>query len=181
MAANSTYWQVNLFSDELESMEMGKTPALAITVFLRSGKKPFSPFRRDMISDILIRIILVIIVAAVFLLNPSSQPIKIPAPSSLSATDFVAPTAPQPPSCTIAINGQKVPPSSIHLEVMANTCIAGDITELRVSVNGVQMGTLGTSPSASGTFTGTSGTNSVTVVAKFANGAEEVVYMGTIG
>jgi len=64
---------------------------------------------------------------------------------------------------------------------MANTCIAGDITELRVSVNGVQMGTLGTSPSASGTFTGTSGTNSVTVVAKFANGAEEVVYMGTIG
>jgi flagellar basal body-associated protein FliL len=57
-------------------------------------------------------IILVIIVAAVFLMNPSSQPLKIPAPSSISATDFVAPTAPQPPSCTIAINGQKVPPSS---------------------------------------------------------------------
>jgi len=64
---------------------------------------------------------------------------------------------------------------------MANTCIAGDITALIVSVNGAQKGTLGTSPGASGTFTGTSGTNSVTVVAKFANRAESVVYMGTIG
>jgi len=42
----------------------------------------------------------------------------------------------QDPLCTIAINGQKVPPSSIQLEVMANTCIPGDITELRVSVTG---------------------------------------------
>jgi len=32
------------------------------------------------------------------------------------------------------------------------------------------------SPVANGTFAGTSGTNSVTVVAKFANGAEKVVY-----
>jgi hypothetical protein len=125
-------------------------------------------------------IILVIIIAGVFLLNPSLQPIKIPAPASISSTDFVAPTAPQPPSCTIAVNGQKVQPSSIHLEVMANTCIAGDVTALTVSVNGENKGTLGTSPGARGTFAGTSGTNSVTVVAKFANGSESVVYMGTI-
>jgi len=125
-------------------------------------------------------IILVIIVAAVFLMNPSSLPVKIPAPSSISSTDFVAPTAPQPPSCTIAINGQKLPPSSIQLSVMANTCIAGDITGLTVSVNGAQKGTLDASPGASGTFAGTSGTNSVTVVAKYANGAESVVYMGTV-
>ena len=59
---------------------------------------------------------------------------------------------------------------------MANTCFAEDITELRVTVNGAQKGMLGTSPGASGTFAGTTGTNSVTVVAKFANGAEEVVY-----
>ncbi len=98
----------------------------------------------------------------------------------MSATDFVAPTAPQPPSCTIAINGQKVPPSSIHLEVMANTCFVGDVTELMVTVNGAQKGTLGSSPGASGTFAGTSGTNSVTVVAEFANGAESVVYVGMI-
>ena len=126
-------------------------------------------------------ILLVFLIAALFLFSPSPQPIKIPAPAIISSTDFVAPTAPQPPSCTVAINGQKVPPSSIHLQVMANTCIPGDITELTVSVNGAQEGMLGTSPGASGTFAGTSGTNSVTVVAKFANGAEEVVYQALIG
>jgi hypothetical protein len=81
----------------------------------------------------------------------------------------------------VAINGQKVQPSSIHLQVMSNTCIPGDITELRVSVNGAQKGMPDASPGASGTFTGTSGTNSVTVVAKFGNGAENVVYQGLIG
>jgi hypothetical protein len=40
---------------------------------------------------------------------------------------------------------------------------------------------LDASPGASGTFAGTSGTNTVTVVAKFGNGAEEVVYQGSIG
>ena len=64
---------------------------------------------------------------------------------------------------------------------MANTCISGDVTELRVSVNGAQKGMLDTSPGASGTFAGTSGGNSVTVVAKFANGAESVVYQDSIG
>ena len=86
-----------------------------------------------------------------------------------------------PPLYTVAINGQKVPPSSIHLQVMANTCIPGDVTELRVSVNGAQKGMPDATPGASGTFAGTSGTNSVTVVVKFANGAEEVVYMGSVG
>jgi len=128
-------------------------------------------------------IILVIIVAAVFLMNPSSKPVKIPVPSlTVPPTASVAPPTPQQaPLCTIAINGQKVQHSSIHLAVMADTCSAGDITELTASVNGAQKGTLGTSTGASGTFAGTSGTNSVTVVAKFGNGAESVVYMGTIG
>ena len=40
---------------------------------------------------------------------------------------------------------------------------------------------LDASPGASGSFAGTSGSNSVMVVAKFGNGAEEVVYMGSIG
>jgi len=126
-------------------------------------------------------ILLVILVAALFLSSPSPQPITIPAPAVISSTDFVAPTAPQSPSCTVAINGQKVPPSSIHLQVMATTCIPGDITELRVSVNGAQKGMLYASPGASGIFTGTSGGNTVTVVAKFGNGAESVVYQGLIG
>jgi len=85
-------------------------------------------------------ILLVILVAALFLNSPSPQPVPISSPAIISSTDFVAPTAPQPPSCTVAINGQKVPPSSIHLQVMANTCIPGDITGLMVSVNGAQKG-----------------------------------------
>jgi len=125
-------------------------------------------------------ILLVILVAALFLSSPSPQPVTIPSPAIISSTDFVAPTAPQPPSCTIAINGQKVPPSSIHLQVMANTCIPGDITGLRFSVNGQQKGILDASPGASGTFGGTSGSNTVTVVAKFGNGAESVVYQGVV-
>jgi hypothetical protein len=125
-------------------------------------------------------ILLVILIATLFLSSPSPQPITIPATAGISATDFVAPTAPQPPSCTVAINGQKVPPSSIHLQVMANTCIPGGVTELGVSLNGAQKGMLDASPGASGTFPGTSGTNSITVVAKFANGAESVVYQGTL-
>ena len=125
-------------------------------------------------------ILLVILIATLFLSGPSPQPVTIPATTGISATDFVAPTAPQPPLCTVAINGQKVPPSSIHLQVMANTCIPGDVTELRVSVNGAQKGMLDASPGASGTFAGTSGGNTVTVVAKFGNGAESVVYEGVL-
>jgi hypothetical protein len=63
---------------------------------------------------------------------------------------------------------------------MANTCIPGDITGLRFSVNGQQKGILDASPGASGTFGGTSGSNTVTVVAKFGNGAESVVYQGVV-
>jgi hypothetical protein len=64
---------------------------------------------------------------------------------------------------------------------MANTSIPVDVTELRVSVIGAQKGMLDASPGVSGTFAGTSGTNSVTVAAKFGNGTEKVVYMGSIG
>jgi hypothetical protein len=59
---------------------------------------------------------------------------------------------------------------------MATTCIPGDVTELRFSVNGAQKGMLEASPGVSGTFAGPSGGNSVTVVAKFGNGTESVVY-----
>ena len=50
-----------------------------------------------------------------------------------------------------------------------------------VSVNGAQKGMLDAIPGASGTFAGTSGTNSVTVVVKFTNGAEKVVFQSLIG
>ena len=121
-------------------------------------------------------IIVVILVAAVLLMSPAPQPVTIAAPTiTVPPTESVV-SAPQAPSCTIAITGQKLPPSSIHLQVMASTCSAGDVTELTVSVNDASKGTLGSTPGASGTFAGTSGTNTVIVVAKFANGAENVVY-----
>jgi hypothetical protein len=56
---------------------------------------------------------------------------------------------------------------------MTSTCSAGDVTELQVSVNGVKAGTLGTGAGASGTF---AGSGSVIVTAKFANGAEKIMY-----
>jgi hypothetical protein len=59
---------------------------------------------------------------------------------------------------------------------MTSTCFAGDITELRVMINGEQEGTLSTSPGSSGTFAGASGSNNVIVTAAFANGAESVVF-----
>jgi hypothetical protein len=84
----------------------------------------------------------VILVAALFLFCPSPHPVSIPSPAIISSTDFVAPTAPQPPSCTVAINGQKAQPSSVHLQVMAIPAFPGDVTGLMVSVNGVQKGIL---------------------------------------
>jgi hypothetical protein len=125
-------------------------------------------------------ILLVILNTGLFLYSPSPQPVTLPAPAIISSTDFVAPTAPQPPSCTVAINGQKLPPSSILLQVMANTCIPGDVTELRVSVNGAQKGMLDASPGASGTFAVTSGGNTVTVMAKFGEGADSDEYEGVL-
>jgi hypothetical protein len=59
---------------------------------------------------------------------------------------------------------------------MNNQCSAGEISELEVSVNGEQKGTLATTAGSGTTFAGTSGTNSVVVVAKYASGAESIVY-----
>lgn len=120
-------------------------------------------------------IIGVIILVVVFLLLPPSQPIP-PTPPQPTVPPTVTVAKAASPPCTIAITGKKNPPASIQLQVMTTTCFAGDITELRVSVNGEQKGTLSSSPGSSGTFTGTSGSNNVIVVAKFANGAESVVY-----
>jgi len=72
--------------------------------------------------------------------------------------------------------GQKTLHATIQLRVMTSTCTADDITEFKVSINSAQKGTLSTNPGASGTFTGTLGTNNVIVVAKYANGAESVVF-----
>jgi hypothetical protein len=117
----------------------------------------------------------IILVVAVILLLPAPQSAPQPLPQVTVPPTAAAVQAASPP-CTIAITGRKNPPAKIQLQVMTSTCSASEIAELRVSVNGVQKGTLGSGPGSSATFDGTSGTNTIIVAAKFANGAESVVY-----
>jgi predicted nucleic acid-binding Zn ribbon protein len=121
----------------------------------------------------------IILVVAVILLLPGPPPTPLPNPQLKVPPTVAGEAALQAPSCTIAITPSKVPPASIRLQVMTSTCSAGDITELRVSVNGAQKGTLSPNPGSSGTFAGTSGSNNVIVTAKYANGAESVVFQNT--
>jgi hypothetical protein len=123
--------------------------------------------------------VVVIIVAAVLLLLPAPHPVTVPEPVITVPPAAAEEPALQAPSCTIAINGQKIFPDTIQLQVMTSTCSAGDIIELRVSINGAQKGTLSPNTGSSGTFTGTSGSNNVIVTAKYANGAESVVFQNT--
>ena len=121
-------------------------------------------------------IVVIILVVAVLLLLPAGQPVSMPATKITVPPTIEEASVPAQPPCTIAITGKKNPPATIQLQVMTTTCYAGDITELRISINGAEKGTLGTSPGASGSFAGTSGSNNVVVAATFSNGAESVVY-----
>ena len=127
---------------------------------------------------IIVLIVVVVIVVAVVLMSPVAGPGPVtPVAPVLTVQPMSADESlPSQPTCTIGITGSKVPPSSIRLELMTTTCNAGEITGLKVLINGAQAGTLGTNPGAGGTFTGSSGTNNVVVTANFANGAEAVVY-----
>jgi predicted nucleic acid-binding Zn ribbon protein len=121
-------------------------------------------------------IVVIILVVTVLLMSPVPQPVPLSAPAITIPPTEAAGAAPQAPACIIAITGSKVPPSSIRLQIMNNQCSAGEISELEVSVNGEQKGTLATTAGSGTTFAGTSGTNSVVVVAKYASGAESIVY-----
>ena len=127
---------------------------------------------------IIVLIVVVVIVVAVVLMSPVAGPGPVtPVAPVLTAQQMSADESPpSQPTCTIGITGSKVPPSSIRLELMTTTCSAGEITGLKVLINGAQAGTLGTNPGAGGIFAGSSSTNSVVVTAKYANGAEAVVY-----
>jgi hypothetical protein len=118
---------------------------------------------------------LFILFVALMLLLPVPASGEIPGPR-LTVPPTAAAAAAASPPCSIAITGRKNPPATIQLQVMTSTCYAGDITGLSVMINGEQKGTLSTSPGSSGSFTGTSGSNNVVVTAKFANGAESVVF-----
>lgn len=121
-------------------------------------------------------IIVIVLVVAVLFMNMGNSGGGIPTPAITVPPTTPGVVSPSAPACTIAIVGSKMPPSSVQLRVMTNTCPAGEVAGLRVSVNGAEKGTLGTNPGASGTFVATSGTNNVIVVAKYVNGAESVVF-----
>jgi len=117
--------------------------------------------------------VIVIVIVAFVLTSPVTGPGTTIETGAAISTTGAAVSVPTQPTCTIAITGSKVSTTSLRLQVMTSTCSAGDVTELRVSVNGVQAGTLGTGAGTSGTF---AGSGPVIVTAKFASGAEKVMY-----
>ena len=136
-------------------------------------KSPLTPY-------LIIAVLAVVVIAAVALLllfpapAPSAESIaSVPAVSPAGSAGAVS--VPSTPACTIAIAGSRAG-SSLRLQVMTSTCAAGEVTSLRVSVNGASAGTLAPTAGSGGTFTGTAGTNNVIVTAKFTNGAEKVMY-----
>ena len=124
-------------------------------------------------------ILVALVVAGVFLVLPAPQSAPQQAPKPAPKVEVIPAGAAVPvptPLCTIAITGRKIPPHTIQLQVMTNTCFAEDVTSLRVQVNGEEKGTLAPGPGSAKTFTGISGPNNVVVVASFSNGAESVVF-----
>jgi len=138
-----------------------------------AAKSPLTPY---IVIGILVLVIAVIV--AVLLINPVQGPATGASPLPAAVTTVPAAggiAVPTQPSCTIAVSGSRASAASIRLQVMTGTCSPGDISSLQVSINGAGKGTLGTSPGASATFTAPS-SSSVVVTAKFANGAESIVY-----
>ncbi len=120
-------------------------------------------------------VVIIVVAVAVVLTTPVQAP-DIPAAAAVSSSSgsSVA-SGPTQPVCTVAITGNRAG-SLIRLQVMTSTCGAGEIESLAVSVNGAAAGTLGTSAGTSKTFASTTGTSNVIVTAKFASGAEKIVY-----
>ena len=117
----------------------------------------------------------VLVLALLILFLPSFSPGKI-LPAAMAQNVTPAPTLPQ---CLVAINGQKLSSNTIQLNVMAMTCLPGDISKLRVSVNGQDAWTLDPRLAARGNFPGHAGTDTVIVVAVFSSGYEKTVFEST--
>ena len=116
------------------------------------------------------------VVGGILLVNPGGNNAGGPVTPVPTSTGTPEPTQ---PTCFVAITGHKVPPTSIELQVKTSSCRAGDITELRVSIDGAPAGTLSPNPGTLATIADKSGSKNVIVVAKFVSGAESVVYRGT--
>jgi RNA polymerase subunit RPABC4/transcription elongation factor Spt4 len=105
---------------------------------------------------------------------PSLPPGNTPPAPAQNVTP--APTMPQ---CIIAITGQKVSGNTIQLHLMEMTCVQGDISKLRVMVNGRDAWILDPRLGASGNYPGHAGPDSVVVVAVFSSGYEKTVLEST--
>jgi RNA polymerase subunit RPABC4/transcription elongation factor Spt4 len=104
--------------------------------------------------------------------------------SALPGTMLPAPArdvtpAPTMPECNVAITGQKLSGDTIQLNVMAMTCVPGDISRLRVIVDGRDAWTLDPRLAARGNFPGHAGPDTVVVVAVFSSGYEKTVLDST--
>jgi len=133
-------------------------------------KNPLVPYL------IIAALVVVIVIVVAFVLTTPVQSPDIQGSAAVSqSSSGTAVAAPTQPTCTVAVTGSRSG-TSIRLQVMTSTCGAGEVSSLAVSVNGASAGTLGTGAGASGTYTGTSGTNNVIVTAKFASGAEKIMY-----
>jgi Double zinc ribbon len=120
-------------------------------------------------------IVAVLLLAFLVILLPSLTPgNNLPAAMAQNVTP--APTLPQ---CIVAINGQKLPGNTIQLNVAAMTCLPGDISKLRVSVNGRDAWALDPRLASRGNFPGHDGTDTVIVVAVFSSGYEKTVFEST--
>jgi len=120
-------------------------------------------------------VVAVLLLALIVILLPSLSPgNNLPAAMAQNVTP--APTLPQ---CMVAINGQKLTGNTIQLNVMAMTCLPGDISNLRVSVNGRDSWTLDPRLGARGNFPGHAGTDTVIVFAVFSSGYEKTVFEST--
>jgi len=125
-------------------------------------------------------IIVIIIVLAVVMMSPAPGPQTTIAPMITASPTSSDESIPVQPTCTIGITGSQVSSSSIRLELVQSTCSPGEVTELQVSVNGAQVGTLGISPGTSRMFSSPSEITYVVVTAKYSDGAESVVYQSTL-
>jgi len=134
-------------------------------------KNPLVPY---VITGVLV--FLIAVVASVILTSPAPAP-TVPAAATVTpaSSGTAAAAGPTQPACTVAIAGSQVG-TSIRLQVMTNSCSAGEIVSLAVTVNGEDVGTLDSVTGSSRTFAGTAGADAVSVTAKYANGAEKIVY-----